>query len=182
MADEPKYTREIRDGVEVLVYPSGQIKRADNGQNIRPPDKAIIRTPERAKELAQIKKEKGVLAELRAMAKAQGKELLDDATIEEIIEQAADTHEAQYLHLHQEYMRSQNIRGMSEAYTKLAAPLVGERGEPAQVNNTVNMFQMSEEAMRFIEEVKKRLTADPPPQIIDAQTDAWQDLSHGPKE
>ena len=50
---EEKYTREVRDGVEVLVYPSGMVKRASDGHFLHPPDSAIITTTERALELAE---------------------------------------------------------------------------------------------------------------------------------
>lgn len=178
MADEPKYTREIRDGIEVLVYPDGTVKRASDGAFMHPPNKAIIRSSERGKELAQIKKEKGTLAQLRALAKGTGVELPEDAELDQLVEQASSGLEALTLHFFQQFMKSSNIRGMAESYGKLAAPLVGDRSEPAQVAHTINNFHMPENVMEFFIAVKKRMDEQDKPEVIDAETDAWQ--KHSP--
>jgi hypothetical protein len=133
MSDEP-FKREIRDGVEVLVYPNGIIKEAATGHFLRPPDSALINTSERGRELAQRKKEIGQIAQLRGLARGAGLDL-DNATLEEIAKGAGDAIENMTAHFYQVFMKSSNVRGLAEAYKGMTAPMLGD---PEAPKTTVN--------------------------------------------
>ena len=77
MSDEPKYTREIRDGVEVLVYESGLVKRADNGHFLEGPVNSRIATSEQGREMIQRR---------MLLSKQLADKALDEAVLEAIAE------------------------------------------------------------------------------------------------
>lgn len=183
MPDEPKYTKEIRDGVEVLVYPSGMVKRADNGHYISPPSSAKIADSERGRELYELKRQKGVMAQLRALARGAGIELPEDADLEKIIEGASSGTEALTLHLYKQFMKSENLRGMAEAYGKLSAPMVGDQAAPPKAGNTINVVNISDDVMHFLKDVRALMQENR--KIIDADAGeqaAQQQAAHGPAD
>jgi len=106
-----KYTREIRDGIEVLVYPDGTIKRADNGLFLSPPEGAKIRTSERGREL---------IARRYELARERAIEGIDEAAIEagRIPKSMAGNGEgwkSVVKHVTRTLLESKNLRGQAEA-------------------------------------------------------------------
>jgi hypothetical protein len=155
--DTMEYTRETRDGIEVLVYPDGTVKRADNGHFLSPPRDAKITTSERGKELLQRRKDKAIVSQLKGLARLTGTELPADADLEQTIEGASDALEAITRHFGATFLQSSNLRGMAESYKQLAAPLVGTEPEKGNTYNTVNVVEMSEEVLQAIADLRARL-------------------------
>lgn len=111
----------------IHVYDNGMEKDAATGQMVKPPPHALI-TPETSQAMLKRRREIGILAQLKALAKSNGETIDDDDSLEEIARKAASAAEAVTLHMIKTFKESENLRGMGETYTKIMAPLLGEPG------------------------------------------------------
>lgn len=174
-----------RDGRVINVYDDGTQKYQDNGR-LAAQHPMYKMTPERGKALAEQKKIKGIMSQLRGLAAAEGAELPPDAELEQVIEGAGDALEAITTHFAKTFKQSSNLRGMAEGYRQLAAPLIGERDERG-TGNTINIIQpLPDDVARFISDLHRlqmQQRTDPPVNVIDgllARADA--DIIEGKAE
>ncbi len=182
MAEIVEIKTDETSGREFYLYDNGMELWKDSGKIKAPPPAHAI-TPETARAMQQRGKMKGMIAQLRGLAKATGLELPADAELEQILEGAGDTLEALTVHFAKTFLKSSSLRGMAEGYARLAAPLVGDRPEAVTVNNMLNVIPMPESVMQFFADLHKRLKAKEEPEIIEGQeVDAWQSRAHGPAD
>jgi hypothetical protein len=118
-SDETRY--KILDGGAVYGLAEGRIVAH------LPGGKYAI-TKENAREMLDRKRQIGQMAQLRGLARGAGLDL-DNATLEEIAQGAGDAIENMTAHFYQVFMKSNNVRGLAEAFKGLTAPLVGDREE-----------------------------------------------------
>lgn len=121
MTDErTKETIDFRgEQVEVWRYPNGSARRTDNGHYLIPPQDSVIRTPERAKELHRLGKQKALRSKLKGMIRGAGLDVDANAVDEELIDKAGDALEVFLAHMGQTFLKTSNIRGMGEVWPKL---------------------------------------------------------------
>lgn len=143
-------------GRQYSIYDDGTQKWSDSGRIKAPPPVHAL-TSERGRALMQIRKDRAILSQLRGLAQVIGTQLPPDAELEETITGAGNALEAITQHFGKTFLKSENLRGMAEGYRQLAAPLVGERPEPGTVNNTVNIFEMTDEQAAALIELRHRL-------------------------
>lgn len=113
------------NGQMVWRYSDGSL-RQDNGQLVaKLPGGAPSITSETAREMLALRHQKGIEAQLRGMARGAGIEIKDD----DVVGAAATALEAYTAHLGSSFLKSESLRGMSDAYDKIKTPLVGDRRE-----------------------------------------------------
>jgi hypothetical protein len=110
------------DGIEVWIYDNGAMQRRDNGQYLKPAPANVIRTTERAHEMRQLRREKGLRSRMKGIALGMGIDVDADAVDEDIIDAASDALEALTAHFVRTFSGSKNLRGMAESYGKLSDP------------------------------------------------------------
>jgi hypothetical protein len=86
-------------------------------------------TSANARAMVAKKREKAIAAQMRGLAAKNGIALPEDATDEQILKGALDGVEALTAHMKDVFLKSNNIRGLAEAYSKLVTPLVGQQPE-----------------------------------------------------
>jgi hypothetical protein len=165
---EEKFTRETRDGIEVLVYPDGSQKRADNGHFLIGPTAARITTSEQGRAMLERKRQKGIVSQLRGLANKNGVSLPPGATDEEILQGALDGVEALTAHMKQQFLKSTNIRGLAEAYVKLMAPLLGEQSEQPRTVVNFHELELGQTAGELLRHLREALPAAVEGKVIDA--------------
>jgi hypothetical protein len=80
-------------------------------------------TPENAREMHKRRKQLDRIARMRGLALGIGIELPEDAAIEQIAGAAHSAVEALTAHMTKVFLKSNNVRGLAEAYSKLIAAL-----------------------------------------------------------
>lgn len=111
---------------------NGSVYDLDKGRIVKGPPgggtQAI--TSDNAKEMLARRRLVGLRAQLRGLARAQN---VDPSEIDdELLMQAGSAVEALTQHMARTFMGSKSLRGMSEAYGALTAPLVGDKREQSQ--------------------------------------------------
>jgi len=81
-------------------------------------------TAEKSAEFQARRKQVGMIAQMRALARAEGIELPDDIKMDELLVHAASGVEALYIHAIKTFLASKNIRGMGEIIPKLVAGFI----------------------------------------------------------
>lgn len=81
-------------------------------------------TTEKSVEMHARRKQVGIIAQMRALARAEGMELPDDIEMDELLSLAASGVEALYTHAIKTFLASKNIRGMGEIIPKLVAGFI----------------------------------------------------------
>ena len=155
MTDEKEHKRETIDGVDVLIYPNGAIKRADNGHWIKPPNGGSITTSERARELQakgqQMRRAQGIRSKLLGMVKGAGLDIDQNAPDEELIETAGSALEVFTAHMGKTFLKSNNIRGMGEVFPKLTDPF-NPPETTQEENKRVNDIEALTELVKLLKE------------------------------
>lgn len=141
----PELHTDPETGREFLRWMDGTERWQDTHRFKRGPYNAPVRLDPSgmAKRGAQVKREQGIIAQLRGLAGATA-ELPEDADLEQIAKGALTTIEALTRHLAQTFMQSKNIRGMAETYNKLLAPFVGDEEGGGERGNLVAMGEVNE--------------------------------------
>lgn len=84
-------------------------------------------TSDNAHAMLARRKAVGLRSQLAGLAQAKG---IDPSDIDDtLLEQAGDAVQALTRHMAEKFLASDSLRGMSDAYDKLVAPLVGDRRE-----------------------------------------------------
>lgn len=86
-------------------------------------------TKDNARAMLQRRKEVGILAQMRGLAKAQGLDLPPDVELEEVIRGAGSAVEALTAHMAKTFLESKNLRGMGETYGRLTSNMVESEPE-----------------------------------------------------
>lgn len=145
-----------QDGEVINVYESGAKYNVTRGHLVAPATAGKI-TPENSRELSQRARTKGLLSQLKGLAKSNGVELPPDADMEQVIAGAGDTLEALTMHFADTFKKSSNLRGMAEGYRQLAAPLIGEKPEEGTTSNTMNVYYIPPETVKFMTDLRQLL-------------------------
>lgn len=128
MADEERYKTLTNGAVYDL-----QAKRIVKG---------AVMSSDGARAMVAKKREKAIASQMRGLAAKEGIALPKDATDEEILNGALDGIEALTSHMKDVFLKSNNIRGLAEAYSKLVLPMVGQPSDDEDmpvVNDEVRM-------------------------------------------
>lgn len=130
---KPRATRvrqvTLPDGRTGWEYSDGAI-RNDHGHMLKSLTGGQRITADNARYLLSRRHVVGLRAQLRGLAKAQG---FDPADVDDdLLAQAGDAVEALTMHMAKSFQKSDSLRGMSEAYGALTAPLVGDRRQKVQ--------------------------------------------------
>lgn len=94
-------------------------------------------TKANARAMVERKKEKAIRSQLRGLAAKEGLALPEDASEDEILKGALDGIEALTAHMKNVFLKSENIRGLGEAYQRLVVPMVGIQSDEADIPDWV---------------------------------------------
>jgi hypothetical protein len=144
-------TYKDEEGREVLQYDNGMLKDAATGHLMRGPDHALITTSERGRELVAARRAKGIRAQLRGMARGADIDLDPDMIEDELISKAADAGEVYTAHFGKTFLKSNNIRGLGEAYSKLMAPFATDEKDNSEPGSTTNILVIDADTRRALE-------------------------------
>lgn len=102
----------------------------------------------------QLQRERAITAQLRGLASVNGP-LAPDADTEAIAKGAHSTIEALTRHLAEVFLKSENVRGLGEAYTKLLQPFLGmsdeDGGEVISVDSMRGLLTSIADAARAVQ-------------------------------
>lgn len=170
-AEEPKQratrVREIvtADGQQAWEYSDGSIRnwKGHPLPGTKVPNNGKDITRENARDMLARRRLVGLRAQLRGLARAEG---VDPADVDdELLLQAGSAVEALTLHMAQTFKKSSSLRGMSEAYGALTAPLVGDRrqkDEPGDEGNGQPQIYVL-----FAQYIAQLVQPEPPVDAID---------------
>jgi hypothetical protein len=158
MDEKSDYTREVRDGREVLVHPDGHVKDAQTGHFLHPPNGAKITTSERGKELSRRAREIETVAKIRAYAKRKGIDL-SQASDEELVSAAGDTLEAVHDKALELYFEAKTPRGAEGMYPRLSTLRTDTDKTDAGTIHNVNLFPFPAEVIPALIDLGRRLKA-----------------------
>lgn len=109
-------------------------------------------TPENARQMADRKRQIGQIAQLRGLARGAGLDL-DNATLEDIAKGAGDAIENMTKHFYDVFMKSNNVRGLAEAFKGLTAPMLGEREEKTIIN--LHEIAVSQATVKLLDNLRQ---------------------------
>lgn len=117
--------------------------------NLGGPNNTFI-TKETSPEFHDLRRQLGLISQLRGLARSQDVELGEDAPLEQIVQGAGNAVEALTKHMAGTFLTSKNLRGMGETYRALTAPMVGdaERREEEKLTDTPQLVVLLIEAVR----------------------------------
>lgn len=119
-----------KDGQTVWEYSDGSIRNSSGHMVERLSTGGAVITPDVARDFLSRRRLVGLRAQLRGLARAND---IDPSEIDdELLMQAGSAVEALTQHMARTFMGSKSLRGMSEAYGALTAPLVGDKREQSQ--------------------------------------------------
>ena len=126
-------------------------------------------TKETARQMLARRREKAIVAQMRGLAAKEGIALPEDVTDEQILRGALDGIEALTAHMKDVFLKSNNIRGLADAYTKLVSPLVGQQPEEDQSVQYSQFRQVMREIASRIRQMEHQQTVVG--DVIDAETE-----------
>lgn len=116
------------------VLESGAVMDLSTGKIVTNLGGPYTITKARSQEMHARRKELGLRSRMRGLARGAGIEIADDMDGDDLIVKASDGLEALTAHLTRKFLASENVRGMSDAYSKLAEPFAlqmpDEREQP----------------------------------------------------
>lgn len=155
---------------EYEVHENGMVRRQDNKQIVLPPSSGTIRTQERGRELANLRRAHGLRSKMLGLIDAyndkqeNAADKIDPDTLtdEELILAAGDAIRLLTKHMTLKFVASGNLRGMGEVFSKLTEPFAEDPRQtappppPGQINAT------PEALMQLVQmlEAEKRHAAD----------------------
>lgn len=158
MADEKEKPRpDYSDPNRFILLKGGAVYGREEGRIVahtQPKDGKNQLTTDRAKELVARRKQIGVLRQMRALARSVDIEVPDDIEPEQLEKLAGDGLEEIFLHMLKTFKDSKNLRGMAEAFAKIATGYLDsgrtdEEVELPQVNQTTILIA------QFIQQLPK---------------------------
>jgi hypothetical protein len=128
MTNKPNARQLLNDDpIRFSLLKSGAVYDRDAGRIVTHTGEGPFQiTKESSGQMRTRWKQKTLIAQLRGLAAKEGVELPPDITDEEIVQGALSGVEALTAHMKAIFLKSNNIRGLAEAYSKLVSPLTGQ--------------------------------------------------------
>ena len=133
-------------------------------------------TPETSGKMRARWKQKILISQLRGLAAKEGFALPAEITDEEILQGALDGVEALTAHMKAVFLKSTNVRGLAEAYSKLVAPLTSQPDDDesltyGQVRGIFGEIAALARKVNAEIEAKRRLGNTGPQDVIDIEAE-----------
>jgi len=157
MMDETKLPDKYNDGKHSL-WENGAIYSHEKGRIVAklPGGPRYDITAEKSAEWSARRKQVGLIAHMKGLAKGAGIELPEDADLETIVQGAGSAIEAITAHMAKTFISSKNLRGMGESYGKLTAGFVDTDSRAhSEMDTPRDMPQIAILLLQFINQLQE---------------------------